>query len=175
MTFLRAVWLSVIYYISAAMSAAAVLFNAQAVSDSERAISELDSAEQRTDSLIQRHRAVAQACALARGAAGAAEQVLARLPQAGRAGGQVVNDRCLRGCGVARLSGHFVGLFIGTFTAVRVVANVGHIRAFAALALIMSVAALCHVLIVDPLVWFVLRVAAKRVLRLFERRGLPMS
>ncbi len=57
------------------------------------------------------------------------------------------------------MSGYFVGLFAGAFRAIQVVANVGHIRAFAAFASIMSVAALCHVLLVDPVVWFGLRVA----------------
>ena len=37
------------------------------------------------------------------------------------------------------------------------VASVGHIRAFAAFASIMSTTALIHVLWIDPLVWFVLR------------------
>ncbi len=53
MTFLKSAWLSVIYYICAAMLAGAVIVNAQAVSDGERAISELDSAEERTDRLVK--------------------------------------------------------------------------------------------------------------------------
>ena len=57
------------------------------------------------------------------------------------------------------MSGHFVGLFLGALLAIRVVAAVGHIRAFAAFASIMSVAALCHVLLVDPVIWFALRVS----------------
>jgi MFS family permease len=56
------------------------------------------------------------------------------------------------------MSGHFVGLFIGAMFAIRVVAAVGHIRSFAAFASIMSVAVLCHILLVDPVVWFGLRV-----------------
>ena len=56
------------------------------------------------------------------------------------------------------MSGHFIGLFLGGTLAIRVVASVGHIRAFAAFASMMSVAALGHVLLVDPLAWFALRV-----------------
>ena len=56
------------------------------------------------------------------------------------------------------MSGHFVGLAIGSVLAVRVVSNAGHIRAFAAFASLMSIAALCHVLWVHPAVWFGLRV-----------------
>ena len=55
------------------------------------------------------------------------------------------------------MSGYFVGLLLGGRFAVRVVASVGHIRAFAAFASIMSTTALIHVLWIDPLVWFVLR------------------
>jgi MFS family permease len=56
------------------------------------------------------------------------------------------------------MSGHFIGLFLGGLGAIRVVASVGHIRAFAAFASIMSVAALGHVLVVQPVAWFALRV-----------------
>ena len=57
------------------------------------------------------------------------------------------------------MSGHFIGLFVGGILAIRVVASVGHIRAFAAFASVMSVAALGHILLVDPIAWFALRVA----------------
>ena len=50
-----------------------------------------------------------------------------------------------------------VGLIMWGRFAVRVVASVGHIRAFAAFASIMSTTALIHVLWIDPVVWFVLR------------------
>ncbi len=56
------------------------------------------------------------------------------------------------------MAGHFMGLFLGGMGAIRVVASVGHIRAFAAFASMVSVAALCHVLVVDPVAWFALRV-----------------
>ena len=58
------------------------------------------------------------------------------------------------------MAGFPVGLLLGALFAVRVVAAVGHIRAFAAFASIMSVAVLAHVLYIDPAVWFVLRVIA---------------
>lgn len=56
------------------------------------------------------------------------------------------------------MAGYFIGLFSGSLLTIRVVASAGHIRAFAAFASIMSVAALAHVLLVEPVVWFVLRV-----------------
>ncbi|MGI9334108.1 MAG: MFS transporter [Gammaproteobacteria bacterium] len=56
------------------------------------------------------------------------------------------------------MSGHFVGLAIGSMLAVRVVSSAGHIRAFAAFASLMSIAALCHVLWIHPVAWLGLRV-----------------
>lgn len=56
------------------------------------------------------------------------------------------------------MSGTFVGMLLGALYAVRIVAYVGHIRAFAVLASVMSVAVLSHVLFIDPGFWFVLRV-----------------
>jgi MFS family permease len=58
------------------------------------------------------------------------------------------------------MAGFSVGLLLGALYAVRVVAAVGHIRAFAAFASIMSVAVLAHVLIIDPVAWFGLRIVA---------------
>ena len=58
------------------------------------------------------------------------------------------------------MSGFFIGLLLGALYGLRVVAAVGHIRAFAAFASIMSVAALAHVLFIDPLFWFFLRLTA---------------
>lgn len=58
------------------------------------------------------------------------------------------------------MAGYPVGLMLGALYTVRVVAAVGHIRAFAAFASIMSVAVLAHVLFIDPVTWFVLRVVA---------------
>ncbi len=58
------------------------------------------------------------------------------------------------------MAGFSVGLLMGALYAVRVVASVGNIRAFAAFASIMSVAVLAHILFIDPATWFVLRVVA---------------
>lgn len=58
------------------------------------------------------------------------------------------------------MAGYFVGLLIGALRAVKVVATVGHIRAFAAFASIMSISALAHALIVDPIAWFFMRLVA---------------
>ena len=52
---------------------------------------------------------------------------------------------------------YFLGLLAGGVQAVRVVAAVGHIRAFAAFASIMSVSALGIVLLIDPVAWAVMR------------------
>ena len=48
------------------------------------------------------------------------------------------------------VAAYFVGLLAGGIQAVRVVATVGHIRAFAVFASIMSVSALGIVLLIDP-------------------------
>ncbi len=58
------------------------------------------------------------------------------------------------------MAGYSLGLLLGALYAVRVVANVGHIRAFAAFASIMSTAVLMHLLWIEPLFWLVLRIAA---------------
>ena len=58
------------------------------------------------------------------------------------------------------MAGFFVGMLMGGIYAMRVVAAVGHIRAFAAFASIMSIAVLAHLLRIDPVTWFLLRVVA---------------
>ena len=55
------------------------------------------------------------------------------------------------------MAAYFLGLLQGALRAVNVVAAVGHIRAFAAFASVMSVTALLHVVVVDPIVWCLLR------------------
>ncbi len=55
------------------------------------------------------------------------------------------------------MAGFFIGMLLGAFYAVRIVASAGHIRSFAAFASVMSVAVLAHVLIIDPVAWFILR------------------
>jgi MFS family permease len=55
------------------------------------------------------------------------------------------------------VAAYFTGLLAGGFLATRIVARVGHIRAFAAFASVMSITALLPVLAVDPLVWALTR------------------
>jgi len=56
------------------------------------------------------------------------------------------------------LSGYFVGLVLGCLTCGRIIARVGHVRAFAALVSIVSATAVGHAFAVEPVYWFVLRV-----------------
>ncbi len=55
------------------------------------------------------------------------------------------------------MSGFFVGFLLGSVWAPRAVRTVGHVRTFAALASLASVSILAHALLVDPLVWGVMR------------------
>lgn len=55
------------------------------------------------------------------------------------------------------MSAFFIGYIVGSWLIPAVIARVGHIRTFAALAAISAVAALAHALWVDPVVWWVLR------------------
>ena len=56
------------------------------------------------------------------------------------------------------MSGYFVGYFIGAATIPNIISRVGHIRVFAAFASLSSLVILVHSIIVNPLVWFFLRV-----------------
>ena len=58
------------------------------------------------------------------------------------------------------MAAYFLGLLQGALRATLIVAAVGHIRAFAAFASVMSITALLHVVVVDPIVWCVLRFAS---------------
>jgi MFS family permease len=58
------------------------------------------------------------------------------------------------------MAAYFLGLLQGALRAGMIVAAVGHIRAFAAFASVMSVTALLHVIVVDQIVWCVLRFAS---------------
>ena len=55
------------------------------------------------------------------------------------------------------MAGYFAGLLLGALYAVQVVIRAGHIRAFAAFASLISIAALVHLLWIEPIAWFVLR------------------
>ena len=56
------------------------------------------------------------------------------------------------------LTGYFVGFLCGSLIVPRLLANVGHIRVFAALASLASAATLLHTVFVTPLTWGVIRV-----------------
>ena len=56
------------------------------------------------------------------------------------------------------MTGYFVGFLAGSVMVPRLLANVGHIRVFAALASLASGAALLHIVFVTPLTWGLIRV-----------------
>jgi MFS family permease len=56
------------------------------------------------------------------------------------------------------MSGYFVGYFIGAATIPNIISRVGHIRVFAAFASLASLVVLVHAVIVNPFIWFLLRV-----------------
>lgn len=58
------------------------------------------------------------------------------------------------------MSAYYVGYLVGSVSATRLVAGVGHIRVFAALASVASSAVLLHALFVEPVGWVVFRAAS---------------
>ena len=56
------------------------------------------------------------------------------------------------------MSGYFVGYFIGAATIPSIISRVGHIRVFAAFASLASLVILVHSILINPLIWFLLRV-----------------
>ena len=56
------------------------------------------------------------------------------------------------------MSGYFVGYFIGAATIPNIISRVGHIRVFAAFASLASLVILVHSILINPIVWFLLRV-----------------
>lgn len=62
------------------------------------------------------------------------------------------------------MSGYFVGFFLGTFLALPLIRRVGHIRAFALCAALAAASALVHVLVIEPLIWGLLRIVTGVVL-----------
>ena len=56
------------------------------------------------------------------------------------------------------MSGYFVGYFIGAKTIPSVISRVGHIRVFAAFASLASLVILVHSILINPFIWFLLRV-----------------
>jgi len=55
------------------------------------------------------------------------------------------------------MSGYFIGLILGCNTVAKMVARVGHIRTFAALASLASTSILVQAVFVDPLLWWTMR------------------
>ncbi len=56
------------------------------------------------------------------------------------------------------MSGYFMGMVIGAVVVPKIVQHVGHVRCFGALASLASTSILVHLTIVEPLVWWVLRI-----------------
>ncbi len=56
------------------------------------------------------------------------------------------------------VTGYFIGFLLGSVAVPRMVAHVGHVRVFAALASLASTAAIAHLLLIDPWAWFAIRV-----------------
>ena len=55
------------------------------------------------------------------------------------------------------VTGYFIGFLFGSVAVPRMVAHVGHVRVFAALASLASTAAIVHLLFIDPWAWFAIR------------------
>ena len=56
------------------------------------------------------------------------------------------------------MAGYFVGFFLGSLVVPRLVARVGHVRVFGALASLASFGVLVYPIFVDPVTWFLIRV-----------------
>ena len=56
------------------------------------------------------------------------------------------------------MSGYFIGVFVGSFVAPRLVKRVGHIRVFSALASLASISILFHGVYIDPWLWMAMRI-----------------
>ena len=56
------------------------------------------------------------------------------------------------------MSGYFIGYFLGAATIPGIISRVGHIRVFAAFASLASLVILIHAILINPFIWFLLRV-----------------
>ena len=56
-------------------------------------------------------------------------------------------------------SAHFIGFFVGCWWAPRLIGNIGHSRAFAALTAAGVIGLLAHMLVVNPYAWALMRIA----------------
>ena len=59
-------------------------------------------------------------------------------------------------------SAHFFGFLIGCWWAPRLMGTVGHSRAFAAFTATGAIGLLAHMIIIDPIAWAIMRIAASR-------------
>jgi MFS family permease len=55
------------------------------------------------------------------------------------------------------MSGYFIGLLSGSMVVPKIVARVGHIRSFGAMASLASTSILVHVVVIDPITWWAMR------------------
>ncbi|TXS95340.1 MFS transporter [Parahaliea maris] len=62
------------------------------------------------------------------------------------------------------MSGYFLGFFVGSLVALKLIHRIGHIRTFAFCAAIACCTVLLHVLFINPYAWFALRVLTGAVL-----------
>ena len=58
------------------------------------------------------------------------------------------------------MSGWFAGIFIGSIIVPNILANVGHVRVFGAMAAIASATVLIHIVFLNPSAWAVMRFAS---------------
>ena len=56
------------------------------------------------------------------------------------------------------MSGYFVGFMLGSYLTPKALRRVGHVRVFAALAALGSIAALVHAVFVEPVSWTLMRI-----------------
>jgi MFS family permease len=56
------------------------------------------------------------------------------------------------------MSAYFLGFIVGNYVCPQLIRRVGHIRAFAVMAAVVTAVALIHALVVHPLTWFTLRI-----------------
>jgi len=55
------------------------------------------------------------------------------------------------------MSGYFIGYFVGAATIPNIISRVGHVRVFAAFASLASLIILVHSILINPIIWFILR------------------
>ena len=55
------------------------------------------------------------------------------------------------------MSGYFIGMMAGSFIVPKLVAHVGHVRSFGALASLASTSVLVHIIFIDPWIWWGMR------------------